>query len=200
MRDYVRQYCREGSQPSRYGKVTIRDISDRPLRSILYTIGRMVGSASLHVANKSYVQHALECLQPKVFNWCDAVLVQLKIQLTKVKDGKLKNFGFGSILTAFALERVPLMQPQYIALALPSPIEPRMQRWVDHMSRHAGQSQISFTDTFFGWFERQEMAFSEYPYAGMDFRGDPDLVLPDGDQWGAIGKILDHITIYYFHS
>ena len=33
-------------------------------------------------------------------------------------------------------------------------------------------------------------------YVGMDLRGDPDLVLPDGEQWGAIGKIFDHIIVY----
>ena len=42
------------------------------------------------------------------------------------------------------------------------------------------------------------MVFSEYPYVGMDFRGDPDLVLPDGEQWGAIGKFFDHIIVYCF--
>lgn len=82
------------------------------------------------------------------------------------------------------------MQPQYIALNLPPPTEPRMQRWVDHMSRHAGQSHISFSDTFFGWFDRQEMFFSEYPYVGMDFRGDPDLALSADEQWGALGNIF----------
>ena len=66
------------------------------------------------------------------------------------------------------------------------------------MSRHAGQSQISFSDTFFMWFDRQEMVYAEYPYAGMDFRGDPDLVFPDGEQWGAIGKTSDHIVVYCF--
>jgi len=105
----------------------------------------------------------------------------IKEKMTKVKSGRLKNFGYGSILVAFTLERVPLMQPQYIALSLPPPTEPWMQIWVDHMSRHAGQSQISFSDTFFRWFDRQEMFYSEYPYAGMDFRGDPDLVLPAGE-------------------
>ena len=42
------------------------------------------------------------------------------------------------------------------------------------------------------------MVYSEYPYAGMDFWSDPDLVLPDGEQWGAIGKIFDHIVVYRF--
>ena len=73
-----------------------------------------------------------------------------------------------------------------------------MQRWVDLMARHAGQSQVSFSNTFFEWFNRQEMVFSGYPYAGMDFRGDLDLVLTAGEQWGVIGKFFDHISIYRF--
>jgi hypothetical protein len=28
----------------------------------------------------------------------------------------------------------------------------------------------------------------EYAYTGTDFRGDPDLALPKGYQWGDIGK------------
>lgn len=134
------------------------------------------------------MQYALECLEPKVFNWCDAVLLVIKEQLTKVKNERSKNFGYGSILTAFALEKIPLMQPQYVSLGPPVPTEPRMQRWVDLMARHVDQSQISFSDAFFEWFDRQEMVFDEYPYAGMDFQGDPDLVLPAGEQWGVIGK------------
>jgi len=42
------------------------------------------------------------------------------------------------------------------------------------------------------------MAFSEYPYIGMDFRGDPDLVLPDGEQWGDLGTYFDLIPVYCF--
>ncbi|MCY6524802.1 hypothetical protein, partial [Actinobacillus pleuropneumoniae] len=117
---------------------------------------------------------------------------------SKVKNGRSKNSGYGSILIAFALERIPLMQPQYISLGLPAPTKPRMQRWVDFMAKLAGQSQISFSDAFFEWFDRQEMFYAEYPYVGMDFRGDPNLVLPAGEQWGAIGKISDHITVYCF--
>ena len=73
-----------------------------------------------------------------------------------------------------------------------------MQRWVELMARDAGQSQVSSFDTFLEWFNRQEMVFSEYPYAGMDFQGDPDLVLPAGEQWGTIGKNFDHIFVHCF--
>lgn len=37
VRDYIRRYCREGSQPSRDGKISIRDVTDQPLRTILFT-------------------------------------------------------------------------------------------------------------------------------------------------------------------
>ena len=87
MRDYVHRYCREESQPSKDNKIIVRDVTSRPLRTILFVIGRMVGSASVHAANRSYMQYALECLEPKVFNWCDAVLLMIKEQLTKVKSG-----------------------------------------------------------------------------------------------------------------
>ncbi len=56
------------------------------------------------------------------------------------------------------------------------------------MAKHVGQSQISFSDAFFEWFNRQQIVYAKYPYVGMDFRGDPDLVLLVGEQWGVIGK------------
>ena len=56
------------------------------------------------------------------------------------------------------------------------------------MARHNGQSQISSFDAFFEWFDHEEMVFAKYPYVGMDFQGDPDLLLLAGEQWGVIGK------------
>lgn len=55
VRDYVRQYCREGSQPGKDGKIIIRDVTNRSLRTILFTIGRMDGTVSVHAANPSYM-------------------------------------------------------------------------------------------------------------------------------------------------
>ena len=78
VRDYIRRYCREGSQLSKDNKIIIRDVTDRSLRTILFTFGRMAGGAALHVANRSYMQYALECLELKVFNWCDAILFVMK--------------------------------------------------------------------------------------------------------------------------
>ena len=39
----------------------------------------------------------------------------------------------------------------------------------------------------------------DYAYAGTDFRGDPDLPLPPGGQWGDMGKKQNpKIAIFVF--
>ena len=35
----------------------------------------------------------------------------------------------------------------------------------------------------FGWLRRQMIMVEDWPYAGTDFTGDPDLPLPEGDDW-----------------
>jgi hypothetical protein len=32
------------------------------------------------------------------------------------------------------------------------------------------------------------LMIEDYAYAGLEFRGDPDLALPEDAQWGYIGK------------
>lgn len=72
------------------------------------------------------------------------------------------------------------MQPQHVSPSLTCPRDSRMQRWVELMARHAGQSLISFSPAFFYWLRRQHIFIEGHPYAGMDFRGDPDLRSPMG--------------------
>ena len=87
-------------------------------------IAKLVGTVTLHVANRSYMQYALECLEPTIFNWSEAVLSQIKEQLNKAKGGRKKTFSYGSILISFALEWIPLMQPQHVTLDISSPRDP----------------------------------------------------------------------------
>ena len=99
-----------GSEPSKDGKINIQDVRDFPLRTIIFTIAKLAGTVTLHVANRLYMQYALECLEPTVFNWSEAVLSQIKEQLHKEKGGRKKIFSYGSILISFALEWIPLMR------------------------------------------------------------------------------------------
>lgn len=69
------------------------------------------------------------------------------------------------------------------------------------MARHAGQSQISFSDAFFEWLDHQEMVFTEYPYIRMDFQDNLDLALPTGEQWSTMGKMIQpHLCLSALES
>ena len=139
------------------------------MRTILFTIAKPTGTITLHVANRSYMQYALECLEPIVFNWSEVVLSQIKVQLNKEKGGRKKNFSYGSILISFAFDRIPLMQPQHVTFDISSPRDPRIQRWVEIMGQHACQSTIVFSTAFFTWFQQQIITIDEYAYASVDF-------------------------------
>ena len=85
---------------------------DRPeLKVIAFTVTRLCGSASLHVATGSQMQMAVDCYQGTIFNWCEAVLANVKGQLTRAKNKQLKNFGYSFLVVSFGLERVPMLVP-----------------------------------------------------------------------------------------
>ena len=131
---------------------------------------------------------AVDCLTT-VFDWCTPLLANMKEQLTYIRRGQTKNFGFGTILCTFFFEKVPALRPR-VAVAISSPRDPRMGRWDDLMKRLGGGEvpRNAFDDHFFAWWEQQIIAVDDYPYAGLDFRGDPDLVLPPDAAWGKIGR------------
>jgi hypothetical protein len=92
---------------------------------------------------------------------------------------------------SFFLERVPLLRLQ-VEWNLPAPRDPRMLRWCQLMARHVAGPIIKYDDTFFDWLQPQMLMVDDYAYAGLDFRGDPDLVLPEDAQWGELGKKYTH--------
>ena len=48
--------------------------------------------------------------------------------------------------------------------------------------------QSVYDDDFYFWWERQLPYLEQFPYVGMDFFGDADLVLPPGGAWGELGN------------
>ena len=90
---------------------------------------------------------------------------------------------------ALFFERVPGLSPA-IPLPVRSPCQPRLSKWGDIFLHQGGGDSVQsvYDDDFYFWLEWQLPALEQFPYAGMDFRGDPDLVLPLGGAWGEIGK------------
>jgi hypothetical protein len=54
---------------------------------------------------------------------------------------------------------------------------------------------VKYDDIFFDWLQNQMLMVDDYTYAELDFRGDPDLALPEDAQWGDLGK---KYTIFLF--
>jgi hypothetical protein len=170
------------------------------LRTILFTIAQMAGSYAPHMALQSYFQYAIECTEPRVFNWADVVLRSIKRQLTKCRRGELKQFGYGSLLVSFFLERVPVFRLQ-VEWNFLGPRDPRMLRWCRLMARHVAGPIVKYDDIFFDWLQNQMLMVDDYAYAGLDFRGDPDLALPEDAQWGDLGKKYTQflfLNVFYF--
>ena len=82
------------------------------------------------------MQMPVDCYRGTIFNWCKAMSANVKGQLTRAKNGQLKNFGYGFLVVSFGLERVPMLVPQQLSFEVGLPREPKLMRWVAIMARH----------------------------------------------------------------
>jgi hypothetical protein len=56
----------------------------------------------------------------------------------------------------------------------------------------------AFYDKFFDWWSHQILVIEDYPYAGIDFSRDPDMVVPPGAVQGELGKFLIFIDFNFY--
>ena len=56
--------------------------------------------------------------------------------------------------------------------------------------RILGKGRVAkpYPTDFFPWWQRQIISIDDYPYVGIDFYGDPDMLLPPEVAYGDIGK------------
>jgi hypothetical protein len=93
------------------------------------------------------------------------------------------KFTFGSILVAFFLERVPILSPR-VLLEAPGVREPRLQWWSEILVLHGGgKGGHYFTVEAAQIWRQMPQVILQFPYAGVDFRGDLDMVLPPGEMF-----------------
>ena len=109
--EYIAMYCfleikKVGSQ------IPTNSIQILGLKAILLALGKIAGLASLHQASRPMMFYAVECMRPTVYDWSTMLLSNMKQQLSDCKMGRVRNFGFGSILSMFFFERVPGLSPR----------------------------------------------------------------------------------------
>ena len=121
------------------------------LKAILLTRGRIVGLASLHQASLPLMFYAVECMRPIVYDWNTVLLRNMKQQLSDCKMGKVRNFGFNSILSTFFFERVLGLSPR-VDVPLHGVRDPAQWRWADVMCRlGGGRVSNPYPAKFFSW-------------------------------------------------
>ena len=112
------------------------------LKAILLTLGRIAGLASLHQASRPLMFYVVECMRPTVYDWSTTLLSNMKHQLSECKMGRVRKFGFSSILSMFFFARVPGLSPR-VGIPLHGVRDPAQWRWVDAMHRLGALEEIS---------------------------------------------------------
>jgi hypothetical protein len=134
-----------------------------------------------------------------VYDWCTSLLANMKSQLTDWKLGRKRNFGLASILCSYFFNRVLGLGPR-VEIILCGPLDPAMARWTEVMRwKGGGRVPTPYNDDLFLWWIRQVIALDDYPYEGIDFRGDTDMPLPPGSTYKNIGmsNIFEYFIFFY---
>ena len=61
------------------GKIPIKYIVDRPLRTMAFTIEKVAGSKSFNQTTHAHMLYSVDCMAPTIFNYCEGLLVILRI-------------------------------------------------------------------------------------------------------------------------
>jgi len=85
------EHCLEALK-SKSGKIEITIVRHITLRVLLLTINRMARSQVEHETNKLKFLYVIDCTTPMIFNWAEAMKINIKHQLSKAKVGNLKQF------------------------------------------------------------------------------------------------------------
>ena len=97
---------------------------------------------------------------------------------------------------AFFLERVPALRPR-VVLEVPEVRHPRLRRWSEILARHGGgEGGHYFTEQVAQIWRQTPQLILRFPYAGVDFRNDPDIVLPPGEAFDDRGMCF--VSVLWF--
>ena len=61
-----------------------------------------------------------------------------------------------------------------------------------------GRVSNPYPADFFPWWQRQIISIDDYPYAGLDFWGDPNMPLPPGAAYGDISNESQTLFLNFF--
>jgi hypothetical protein len=122
------------------------------------------------------------CVSSTVYNWCGAVLENMKDQLTKCRLGWQKKFVMDRFCYLSSSSEFPLYVHGMGFQKLGSgSSDEKVDRFT--FPTRGGGAQFQFDAKFFRWWDRQIVVIDDYAYHGVDCRDDPDMVLPEGERF-----------------
>jgi hypothetical protein len=159
--------------------VSISGIDALLHRCVAAMIVRVYGSRATHrISGGELMLMERVVVGRERFAWGVTLHVQMIAQLDRCRSTGRGEFAFVSILVAYFLERVPMLRPR-VLLETPGVREPCLRWWSQILVRHGGgEGGHYFTVEAAQIWRQMPQVILEFPYAGVDFRGDPDMVLP----------------------
>jgi hypothetical protein len=111
--DYIGMYYEDGTEKVG-SQMPIHKITSLNLWIVLYLIGRITGSTTLHHASCAHMYCATQRLDATMFHWCTTILTYMKKQLIDFQRRKNNKFGFETVICTLFFERVPSISPREI--------------------------------------------------------------------------------------
>jgi hypothetical protein len=181
LRTVAEQYC-SGEDYMTGTSVRISGIDALLHRCIAAMIVQVYGSRAPHrISGGELSLMERVVVGHEWFTWGLTLHAHMIAQLDHCRSIGRGEFAFGSILVAFFLERVPMLHPR-VLLEAPGVREPRLRWWSQILVRHGGgEGGHYFTAEVAQIWRQMPQVILQFPYAGVDFRGDPDMVLPPGE-------------------
>ena len=87
-------------------QVPVNSIQNLGLKVILLALDKIAGLTYLHQDSIPLMFYVVECMRTNIYVWSTSLLGNMKQQLSEYKLGKMRNFGFSSILSTFLFEHV----------------------------------------------------------------------------------------------
>jgi hypothetical protein len=159
-------------------------------RCIAAMIVRVYGSRASHrISGGELILMERVVVGRERFAWGLTLHAQMIVQLDHFRSRGAREFSFGSILVALFLERVSMLRPR-VLLEAPGVRELRLRLWSHILVRHGGgEGGHYFTAQAAQIWRQMPQVILQFPYAGVDFRGDPNMVLPPGEVFDHRGML-----------
>jgi hypothetical protein len=178
--------------------VSISAIESLAHRYIAAMIVRIYGSLVTQWISGGQLLVLERVVAGEQFAWGLTLHVRMVVQLDHCWSTGAGEFAFGSILVAWFLERVSMLCPR-VLLEMPGAREPRL-RWCStiFLCHGGGEGGLLFSMEATGIWRKMLQVILQYPYAGVDFRGDLNMVLPLGEAFdhGGMFSIDGHVLMY----